>query len=106
MTTHFVSVIKVNGKAYRRAVKLWNESGKLVVVNEIPMEDYLKGVLPKEISSAWPKEALKAQAVAARTYAMRNLGRFADEGFDLCATPRCQQVIGSPRRRCWSAFPS
>ncbi len=53
------------------------ESGKYVrPVNEnIPFEDYLKGVLPNEMPGSWPTEALKAQAVAARTYSIGKMGQ-------------------------------
>src|SRR5262249_23635887 len=60
-------------------------------------ESYLRGVVPAELGpEVWPHpEALKAQAVAARTYAVANEGRFDEEGFDLCATPRCQAYGGA-----------
>ena len=83
---------------YRGALVLYlNDRGKLNVINELPFEDYLRGVVPRELGPAlYPElEALKAQAVAARTYALRNLGReFAAEGYDVCATPRCQVYGG------------
>jgi stage II sporulation protein D len=71
-------------------------SGALTVVNVLNMEDYLKGVVPNELSpQAFPQlEALKAQAVAARTYALRNRGQFQDKGYDICATPACQVYRG------------
>lgn len=63
--------IKLDGNSYRHAIEFSLEPGStLSIINEIPMEDYLKGVLPKEASTLWPLEALKAQAVAARTYAL------------------------------------
>lgn len=55
----------------------------LTVVNVIGLEDYTKGVLPNEMASDWPLEALKAQAVVARTYAVANLNKFRSYGFDL-----------------------
>ncbi|MFI5180711.1 MAG: SpoIID/LytB domain-containing protein [Thermoanaerobaculia bacterium] len=71
--------------------------GTLHVVNRVNVEDYLKGVVPAEMG---PRvydevEALKAQAIAARTYALRHLGDSAAEGYDLCATPRCQVYGGT-----------
>jgi stage II sporulation protein D len=71
--------------------------GKLRAVNWLGLEHYLRGVVPRELGpEIWPElEALKAQAVAARTYAWRNRGQFEHEGFDLCATPRCQVYGGS-----------
>ena len=61
------------------------------------MEQYLRGVVPNELGPLlYPEvEALKAQAVAARTYAWRNLGQFAEDGYDLCDTPRCQVYKGA-----------
>ena len=73
-----------------------NDRGLLNVVNELPVDDYLRGVVPREMGPAIfdEIEALKAQAVAARTYTIRNLGGFTAEGFDICATPRCQVYGG------------
>jgi stage II sporulation protein D len=70
--------------------------GTLHVIDRVGLEDYVKGVVPGEMG---PRvydelEALKAQAVAARSYAMKRRGDFAAEGYDLCATPRCQVYGG------------
>jgi len=63
------------------------------VVNVIGLEDYVRGVVPNELS--YPAlEALKAQAIAARTYAVKNRGQFASEGFDLLPTTRSQVYRG------------
>lgn len=72
------------------------EGAALTVVNVLNMEDYLKGVVPNELSpNAFPQiEALKAQAIAARTYAIRNRGQYKARGYDLCATPACQVYRG------------
>ncbi|MBT9174375.1 MAG: Amidase enhancer [candidate division WS2 bacterium] len=64
------------------------------VINELPMEDYLLGVVPSEMPDSFNIEALKAQAIAARTYALRNFGRFRKEGYDLCATANSQVYGG------------
>ena len=71
--------------------------GTLHVLNRVGLEDYLKGVVPAEMG---PRvydevEALKAQAVAARSYAVKHLRQFASEGYDLCATARCQVYAGA-----------
>ena len=69
--------------------------GRLTVVNMIRLGDYLKGVLPNEISNAWPIEAEKAQAVAARTFALSSLNGHNRSGhFDLCPTDDCQAYSG------------
>jgi stage II sporulation protein D len=62
--------IKVNGKKYRGIVEISPADKGMLVVNELPMEDYLAGLINCEISSQWPMEAIKAQAVVARSYAM------------------------------------
>ncbi|MBC7078655.1 MAG: SpoIID/LytB domain-containing protein, partial [Synergistales bacterium] len=64
------------------------------MVNVLPVEDYLKGVLKMEVNPAWPMEVLKAQAIVARTYAIKHRGRHKSEGFDLCALPHCQVYRG------------
>jgi stage II sporulation protein D len=69
--------------------------GNLTVINILPMEDYVKGVLPYEMSSSWPLEALKAQAVCARSYAARGLQKHNSLGFDLCNTSDCQVYRGT-----------
>ena len=87
----------VAGKGrYRGRVEIFpNPQGRLTVVDTVPLETYLRGVVPKEMG-AWEfpaLEALKAQAVAARTYAYVNLGKRAKEGFDLVDTV-ADQVYG------------
>ena len=71
-------------------------AGGVTAVNVLNLEDYLRGVVPNELSPGqFPQiEALKAQAVAARTYALRNLGQYKDRGYDICATPACQVYRG------------
>ncbi|MBP8846189.1 MAG: SpoIID/LytB domain-containing protein, partial [Thermoanaerobaculia bacterium] len=89
--------IRVEGRRYRGRIEIFlNERGLLNVINELPVEQYLRGVVPREMGPAVfdELEALKAQAVAARTYAVANLGEFRDEGYDICATPRCQVYGG------------
>ncbi|MCL6561143.1 MAG: SpoIID/LytB domain-containing protein, partial [Firmicutes bacterium] len=60
-------------KRYRGNMEFVVEGGKLAAVNELNIEDYLKGVVPSEIPGHWPAEALKAQAVAARNFAMKRV---------------------------------
>jgi stage II sporulation protein D len=86
-----------DGKPYRGSIRiLVNARGTLNVVNRVDIEEYLYGVVPAEMG---PKlynelEALKAQAIAARTYAMSHRSQFQAEGYDLCATPKCQVYAG------------
>ncbi len=65
------------------------------VINYVPLEKYLYGVIPYEISPKWHIEAQKAQAVAARNYAMTNLNKHKKYGFDICNTVDCQVYAGS-----------
>lgn len=65
------------------------------VINYVPIENYLRGVLPFEISPKWHIEAQKAQAVAARNYALTNLNKHKKYGFDVCNTIDCQVYSGS-----------
>lgn len=60
----------LNGKEYYGSLKFIPYKGDMIAINELNIEDYVKGVLPHEMSPDWPIEALKSQAVAARTYAM------------------------------------
>lgn len=79
---------------YRGAFLIINQNGKLNLINRLPLEDYLRGVVPKEIPAGWPMAALKAQAIAARTYTLANLERHRENGFQLCATTHCQVYQG------------
>ena len=71
-------------------------AGRITVVNTVHLEDYLRGVVPNELSpEAFPRiEALKAQAVAARTYALAHVGDYGARGYDVCATASCQVYRG------------
>ena len=89
--------LTAGGRPYRGLLEVFlSRAGRVVLVNEVGLEDYLRGVVPEELGpAAWPQlEALKAQAVAARTYAVGNRGQYAEEGYDLCDTPRCQVYGG------------
>jgi len=83
-------------RRYRGRVRARTVGNETLVINELNMESYLKGVVPVEMGpSVFPElDALKAQAVAARTYAVAHLGDHDDEGWDLCATPACQAYYG------------
>lgn len=85
------------GRYRGRLLLFLNDRGTLNLINELPLEQYLRGVVPKELGpELYPRlEALKAQTVAARTYALRHLGEFGTEGFDLCSGVRCQVYGGA-----------
>ncbi|HWR56202.1 MAG TPA: SpoIID/LytB domain-containing protein [Negativicutes bacterium] len=88
--------LTVEGRRYRGELEIRPSVTKkgLTVIEILPLEEYLYGVIPWEISPAWPVEAVKAQAVAARTYALYNAGKHAKDGFDLCNTTECQVYGG------------
>ncbi|MDQ3556678.1 MAG: SpoIID/LytB domain-containing protein [Gemmatimonadota bacterium] len=91
--------VSAGGVAYRGAMLLQpTPRGRLTAVNVLDMETYLLGVVPREIGRVGPEllEAAKAQAVAARTYAVRYLGRREALGFDVFATTQDQVYGGVP----------
>ncbi len=87
--------VRVNGRDYRGDVVLLRDRTGVTAINRIGMEDYLAGVVSVEsgIKDPGDVEALRAQTIVARTYAMRNLGRRATEGFDLYGSVE-DQVYG------------
>ena len=92
------SPLEIEARAYRGALEIFGNTRRtLTVVNELPLEDYLRGVVPNELNPAafGQLEALKAQAVAARTYIHRNVGQYKKEGYDICATDACQVYFGA-----------
>ncbi|MBP7705944.1 MAG: SpoIID/LytB domain-containing protein [Candidatus Aminicenantes bacterium] len=90
------SFLTFNGRSYRGFLTMRGSPKGIVVVNYVNLEDYLKSVVPGELSPGQfnALEALKAQAVAARTYALRNMGQFGKYGYDLINTPRSQLYVG------------
>lgn len=87
--------ISTKAKWYRGFLIVQNKNGKLTVINNVDLEDYIKGVVPAEMPSSWETEAHKAQAIAARSYALANLGKRAALGFDLKDTPEDQAYGGA-----------
>ncbi|NLY08680.1 MAG: SpoIID/LytB domain-containing protein [Tissierellia bacterium] len=86
--------ITVNGKKYHGGLYFINSSGNLTVVNRVAIEDYLKGVVPKEIGPSSPHEALKAQAIASRSFALSNIDKYKSKGYQLDDTPYSQVYFG------------
>ncbi len=71
-----------------------NSYGSYTLVNQVPVEAYLRGVVPHEIGAGAPKNSIEAQAVLARTYALRNLRRFTIDNYEICADTQCQVYFG------------
>lgn len=90
-------LFELNNQTYRGDMEFKRISGSdMTAVNVLGIEEYLYGVVPSEVgsSSTVPFEAMKAQAVIARTYAMNSFGRHGSYGFDVCTTEHCQVYKG------------
>jgi len=91
-----IEKIKVDNRWYRGRVEFKRIKGSdMTVINVSKLEEYLYGVIRMEIDPFWNIEAVKAFAVIARTYAVRNLNRHGALGFDLCPTDHCQVYGGA-----------
>jgi stage II sporulation protein D len=88
------SPLRVEGNPYRGTITVYAEKGRLVAVNELSLDHYLRGVVPWEMPDHWPLEALKAQAVVARSYTLATL--HPQNRFDLYPDTR-DQVYGGIR---------
>jgi stage II sporulation protein D len=89
--------ILIDKKPYRTAARVFiNSRGLFNIINELNLEDYLRGVVPAELGSRIydELEAQKAQTIAARTYAVKRMGDFRTEGYDICPGPACQAYNG------------
>jgi SpoIID/LytB domain protein len=82
-------------RRFRGEIEIVLQAGGLWVINVVDVEDYLMGTLPAEMGKDSPMEALKAQAVASRTTALRLRGRHRGLGFDLCSAEHCQVYAGA-----------
>lgn len=96
------NLVQVNTTNQPQAARLYggslalqpNAHGEFTLVNHVPLETYLRGVVPYEIGANAPAQAVAAQTIIARTYALRNLRRFAVDDYQLCATVHCQVYKG------------
>lgn len=90
-----ISTVYFNTRNYRGNIYIKRlASGAVNVANELTFEQYLYGVVPSEIPSSWPKESLKAQAVAARNYGLYNISKHTQDGYDVCSGTHCQAYNG------------
>ena len=84
-----------SGYKYRGGFQYHRQAGgNLTVVNIVTLEDYVNGVVCYEMGREWPLEALKAQALCARTYVLKNLNKHSSYGFDICTSASCQAYHG------------
>jgi stage II sporulation protein D len=86
--------ITVNNLTVAGRVTIKRQNGRLMAINELPLEDYVKGVVPSEMSANWHPEALKAQAMAARTYALYKIRQNGKKDFDVVASTKDQVYKG------------
>lgn len=87
--------VKIGSALYRGQVEFLRQSGSdMTVINVLPMEEYLYGVIPNEMEAYSNPEALKAQAVAARTYSYVSINKHISLGFNLCPTTDCHVYKG------------
>ncbi len=87
--------ISIDGQPYRGGLMLKEDTaGKIAVINYLDIEEYLYGVVHMEMGMTNPIEALKAQAITARTYGLLNMTRHSTSGFDVCAGTHCQVYGG------------
>jgi SpoIID/LytB domain protein len=90
--------LRWQGGVYAGPFRLQGDAhGSWSLVEQVPLERYLEGVLPHEIGAGSPPQALAAQAVLARTWSLRNQHRYAADGYHLCVTTQCQ-VYSDPRQ--------
>ncbi|HHV98528.1 MAG TPA: SpoIID/LytB domain-containing protein [Clostridiaceae bacterium] len=88
-------ILRLDGVPYRGSLEVRRIAGSdMTVINVLTLQEYLYGVVPYEIEASSHIEALKAQAVAARTYTLNNLKKHGKHGFDLCPTTSCQVYRG------------
>lgn len=88
------NVVSVNGRKYRGCIRVTGSLKRVDVVNILGVESYLRGVVPREMNGSWDIEALKAQAVVARTYALYHMQKNRDQAFDVCSTTNTQVYGG------------
>ncbi|MBE6915201.1 MAG: SpoIID/LytB domain-containing protein [Ruminococcaceae bacterium] len=88
-----VPITWFKGYKYYGGFEYSRNAGNITVCNVVSMQDYVKGVLPYEMSASWPQEALRAQAMCARTYAYAGLNKHGT--FDLCNSTHCQVYRGT-----------
>jgi stage II sporulation protein D len=86
--------IVLNGMTLAGRVIVKRQNNRLLVVNELDLEEYIKGVVPFEMNPAWHPEALKVQAIAARTYAVYQMRNGAKKEFDILASTKDQVYRG------------
>lgn len=96
MTGAGMTWASVDDKEYRGKLQILHNASRntLVPINIVNMEEYLQGVISSEMPTKFPMNALRAQAVLARTYALKHMGKHRSYGYDVCDTQNCQVYGG------------
>lgn len=84
-------------RQYRGNMIIKGKGNSFTLINRVELTPYLISVVPSEIYASWPLEAIKAQAVAARSYTLNNLDRHSSDGYDLCSSVHCAAYNGVSR---------
>lgn len=84
------SVTGLENVRYRGKLNFYIKGSSLYAINEVGMQEYLYGVVPKEMVSSWEMEALKAQAIVAKNYTITNYSKHSADGFNVCKSTHCQ----------------
>lgn len=87
--------LRINGKLYRNRIRVVASGNECLVINTLSLEKYLAGLITKEMAPSWPLEALKAQAVASRSYAIYQAGQNKRRAFDMESTTQDQVYDGA-----------
>ena len=92
--------VTLSDRSYRGVMEFGRFKGKnITAVNVVPFDYYLYSTVPSEMPSTWEKEAIKAQAVAARSYTLTRMRVHRDLGYDVCDGVNCQVYLGSNQER-------
>lgn len=84
------SIVQVEKNKYRDYITFLNKGSEIILLNHIELDKYLYGVIPKEMPVSAPMEALKAQAIASRSYTLANINKHIKDGYNLCDKVDCQ----------------
>jgi len=85
---------KIRERAYKGDLMVSRKGQYLMVVNRVGIEDYVAGVVEAEAGARQPLEYYKVQAIISRTYALKNFGKFINQGFNICDNVECQVYKG------------
>lgn len=87
-------LVSVNGTPFRGALNIVHSGNKILVINQLPLEEYLYSVVASEMPPAWHMEALKSQSVAARSFSLNYKNKNTNSLYDICSTTKCQVYKG------------